>query len=432
MIVSVYADGIKKSLLGVAAVTSLWACGQALPNQDDSGSEFPDVPTDGIISDLGTRPTGAESGDTDEGGGGGDDDDDTKGDSDGSSSPSSDNTGSGTESHSDDGTLSDSDTTASSSEDSGTSESTASSDDSSEDSSSTDGSDCAKLNVNFSQVIPTVLLVVDQSGSMANQLSSTVTRWQGMRDALIDGADALIPKFEAEIRFGLALFSGDFTTCPTFSSVASSLDNFAAIQAKLDDSAPYAGTPTGEAFAMALDLMETDIAEGPRIFILVTDGEPSTCANLNMYNGQTQSLEAVSTAYDAGFETFVIGVGTNVSAEHLQQLANVGQGVDAEAGDSDDVDVYQATNPDALADAFKTIINGVRPCKFTLEKAIVDGYEDQGTVTIEGMELVLDDPNGWRVNSPTEIEFLGDACTQLQEGTLEVHVEFPCEAIEPG
>jgi hypothetical protein len=48
------------------------------------------------------------------------------------------------------------------------------------------------------------------------------------------------------------------------------------------------------------------------------------------------------------------------------------------------------------------------------------------------MVIPYDDPNGWRVNSPTEIELLGDACALIQAGDVDVQVEFTCHAILPG
>ena len=67
---------------------------------------------------------------------------------------------------------------------------------------------------------------------------------------------------------------------------------------------------------------------------------------------------------------------------------------------------------------------------------MVDGEIDvdkagTGSVTIDGMSITFGDPNGWRVNSPTEIEILGTACDSIKMGDHNIEISFPCGVIDP-
>jgi hypothetical protein len=131
----------------------------------------------------------------------------------------------------------------------------------------------------------------------------------------------------------------------------------------------------------------------------------------------------------AGIETYIISVGDEVGLPHLQDMANAGLGL--EVGGSNNAQFWQALEQDALYDAFDTIINGVRDCVFTLDGNVVPGYEDQGTVTLDGKTLPKDDPNGWKLNGSNEVQLTGTACETIQDGQHDLTIEFPCGGYEP-
>ena len=115
----------------------------------------------------------------------------------------------------------------------------------------------------------------------------------------------------------------------------------------------------------------------------------------------------------------------------LMLASAAGKGVGWMPGDPN-APFYVPSDQDAMVTAFEEIINGARSCVLTLDTAILPGQADQGTVTVNGMEIPFDDPNGWQVNSATEIELLGAACDAIQEGDVDITVVFTCEAIVPG
>lgn len=292
--------------------------------------------------------------------------------------------------------------------------------------------DCPSAEVLFEPVVPTVILLIDQSGSMTAAFDGS-NRWDVVREALIDPATGVIAALEDDVRFGLALYTSDGggapDVCPVLVEEAPIISGLAAITASYEGESPTGDTPTGDSIDVVAAALAADMTDGPKIIVLATDGEPDTCEVPNPQEGQGEAVAAAENAYTDGIETFVISVGNDVSETHLQDMANAGTGW--MPGDPD-APFYVPSDADAMVAAFEEIINGARSCVLTLDSAILPGQADQGTVTVNGVEITFDDPNGWQVNSPTEIEILGTSCDAIQQGNVEITVEFTCEAIVPG
>lgn len=130
-----------------------------------------------------------------------------------------------------------------------------------------------------------------------------------------------------------------------------------------------------------------------------------------------------------GVFTFYISVGNEVSEDHAREMANVGQGYPP--GDTMKR-FYRANDQKELGDAFATIVNGVRSCSFALSGTVKDGGDVDGEVTLDGVALKLGDPDGWRLSSPSTIEFRGKACETVKDANdHKVHAKFPCTAFVP-
>lgn len=292
------------------------------------------------------------------------------------------------------------------------------------------GDGCADVHVTFEQQIPTVVLLIDQSGSMTEDFSGG-TRWSVLRQTLTDPQSGLIANLEDVVRFGLALYTSDggFSggTCPQLAQVQTSLGNYAQIKSVYDSAGPGGDTPTGESInAVAQQLAALDV-EGPKIIVLATDGEPDTCAVPNPQNGQPEAIAAAQAAYGAGVQTFIISVGADVGIQHLQDMANAGAGLAVNGGN--DAPYYQALDQASLISAFDNIIDGVRGCIFTLDGEVV-GDPAAGTVVLDGEPLTYGDPNGWKLNNANEVELVGAACEAIQDGEHDLDVSFPCGDVE--
>ena len=291
------------------------------------------------------------------------------------------------------------------------------------------GDVCSSLLVDFSPVVPTMLLVVDRSGSMKADYGGP-TRWNALYDTLMDPDEGVVSQLADKVRFGLLLYSGhdgdDNGACPTLHDVAPAIDNAEAIEAVYGAMAPGEGTPTGQAVATGTPMLEAVAEPGPKLLILATDGLPDTCdapTEDSSAIARGAVIDAVEAAYDLDIGTYVIGVGPDVSAAHLQEVANAGAGLPATGPDN--ATYYQALDAQALVAAFDTIIDGVRGCRFDLDTP-VDPDVAVGVVTLDGDELELGTEWKFR-NGGRGIELIGEACEViLAGGDHEIAATFTC------
>jgi hypothetical protein len=167
--------------------------------------------------------------------------------------------------------------------------------------------------------------------------------------------------------------------------------------------------------------------DDPVVFVLATDGEPDTCEDGDdMVNGRRLSVEAVTNAYGADIQTYVISVGTGVSDAHLQDLANAGLG--HSAGDPD-AEFWVVTDTAGLEMAFDRIIGGIGSCDVVLDGTLDPDRACEGTVTLDGTPLPCDDPDGWSATDDSHIRLMGDACSEFLDGGGILRASFPCEVI---
>ena len=297
------------------------------------------------------------------------------------------------------------------------------------------GTACPDVNVTFDKVIPTVLLLVDQSGSMTEPFGSS-DRWQTLHDALVDPTTGIIKLLENDVRFGLSLYTSvngfQGGTCPMMTNVSIAHGGYASIKATLDSAQPVEDTPTGESIDEAVKILLPITEPGPKVILLATDGEPDTCDVPDPQptpEAQAKTVSATVAAYGQDIQTYIISVGNETGQMLLQEVANAGVGLPTD-GSQGNAPYYQANDQQQLYDAFETIINGVRSCVFTLNGMVDPNQAGSGSVVLDGNPLGYNDPNGWKLNSPTEIELTGTACDAIQEGQHTLDVSFPCGVVE--
>jgi hypothetical protein len=339
-----------------------------------------------------------------------------------------------------------------------------------------DGGGCNTRNVKYSGHIPTVALLLDRSGSMNSTYEPgppALSRWQVLKQTLLDPIAGLLKPNEAGVRFGIATYTGlkVQASCPWIEEVGFALDNYAAANTLLaatgERVAGDGETPTSESVAQIAAKLFADPDVGSKYIVLATDGEPDTCPGTcvgkqcpvpdragwprNPECGQDRSVAAVQAAFAKGVKTFVIGLGDEVGAEHLQALANAGAGLPVAISPAmmelltgtckipaadlkaqympagANAQFFAPANQKALAEAFKTVIDSVRSCKVTLTGMVQLANAAQGKVTLDGEQLPYMDPNGWQMNSPTELEILGDKCQDLlHKPEAVLQIAFPC------
>ena len=345
-------------------------------------------------------------------------------------------------------------------------------------------SECGSLNVNSTLIVPTVLLLVDNSSSMFEENGSPVTAWSLLYDALMDPTDGIVKPLTTEIRFGFASYKGHQASSETDMACATmtpatpayALDNFTAIDSvyKMLGSETNNGTkwetPTGHALTRVLPSLVAFQADppGPKYILLVTDGNPNTCETIDPQCGQDRTIAAVQAAWAQGIGTFVIGIGDIVTSpdngcnsqsrcgkEHLQDVANAGMGLPvqapptdykyqpcvqnetgdvvatyAAAGETPGNATYFATNDSAmLRKNLSDLLLGVASCTFDLD-VVVTGDPRHSEVTLDGEPLAFGDTaGGWTLeDNKHQVTLEGAACdTYRSRAGAAVSIRFFCD-----
>jgi hypothetical protein len=278
---------------------------------------------------------------------------------------------------------------------------------------------------------PAIEIVLDRSGSMTmNDIPPS--RFQAIEDGLFNATTGAVTTTQAQVYFGELMFAGDQTPCFTATGFTAprALNNASALQSLTAAHPPNGGsTPT----ANAIDATVADFAANPPpagttpIILLATDGQPNSCSG----GGSTApSITSVKNAYTAGIRTFILGL-AGVGTQYLQDIANAGVGrpTGQTAGCSNCAPFYTANNPTQLGTALTSIITGVLSCDLTITGMVDPATANQGTVTLNGMQLTYG--TDWTVDANgTTIHLLGTACNTLKNSTNPtVDASFPCGVV---
>jgi hypothetical protein len=290
--------------------------------------------------------------------------------------------------------------------------------------------ECAEIRVDTEPKVPTVVLLVDQSGSMEAGFSGQ-SRWEAVYETLMDPDDGVVKPLEHRISFGMALYTSENGfeggECPLLTEVAPALQNHAALDALLDAAQPVDDTPTGDSLAAVAEQLALMDLDGPRAIVLATDGEPDTCEQPDPQQGQAESVAAAQAAFEAGVETYVISVGDEVSDAHLQQMANAGVGLAPQG--PQEAEFYKAFDADELLDAFDAIIDGVVGCDYQIDGIVAPEVACEGTVRLDGQ--ALDCGTEWTMADPSTLRLLGSACQILKDGQEhQLDATWPCGTID--
>lgn len=315
--------------------------------------------------------------------------------------------------------------------------------------------ECNQVSIDFAPKVPSVFILVDRSSSMFER-----SLWEPLKTGVL----AVIDQLDSEIRFGFSSYTGERgNMCPQLTTIVPvDKNNYDAIEGAYNaiERPMFKGeTPTAAALEEITKLLtETDDQPdsneplGPKHILLVTDGEPDFCDDPNVTCSRDAVVAAVQNAFTLGVSTFIFSIGGEVERAHLGDVANAGVGLPVE--DRQMAVMYQCperrgsysatsgnapffepdvTNQQALVETLTSAIAGVRSCVFDLQgKVQIDlSMADQGLVTIDGAPVPYGTPDGFRMNSPTQLELLGGACANLRKPeTLRISIDFPCKAIE--
>ncbi|HJL19212.1 MAG TPA: VWA domain-containing protein [Sandaracinaceae bacterium LLY-WYZ-13_1] len=296
---------------------------------------------------------------------------------------------------------------------------------------------CPELRLRFGELRPTVLLVLDRSGSMRALFGrpwtprySSASRWEVLRGILVGDArvDGLLDRNARRIRYGLITYSSSFGTCPDLRVVLPRLDNEPAIEMGLGVG-PRGGTPTAEALSSVTEMLPELVAgDEPVAVILATDGVPTGCRSSGG-RPTADTVDATAELYERGVRTFVLSVGEEVSTSHLQDVANAGAGRGPGDGDAE---FWVGAAPASLREALDSALGSAITCVAVLSDPVDDlSRACELEVTIDGEPVPCDDPDGFHLPRRDRIEFSGAACARLRTPGRALELDAPCDLLGP-
>ncbi len=302
-----------------------------------------------------------------------------------------------------------------------------------DDDSELDANACPAVTVSPMPRIPTVQLLIDQSGSMTQAFGNT-NRWDAVKASLIANT-GVITTLQDRVVFGASLYTynaAQDTSCPRITKTPlRALNNRGAIATLLNAAAPASDTPTGESIQKVIQDFQANpaAASSVPVILLATDGEPDRCADPDGHDNVSRqlSVSAAQQAYTAGIRTIVLSVGNEVGDDHLQQVANAGAGKPPTTGTEP---FFKANNPAELATALGSILTGILSCELDLSGTVdpagaADGYVEMsggGCARTGALSYGAD----WELVDDNTIRIRGTACEALKAGQCSLQATFAC------
>ncbi|HTA19816.1 MAG TPA: vWA domain-containing protein [Polyangia bacterium] len=295
-----------------------------------------------------------------------------------------------------------------------------------------DGHNCGLQQYGLQNVPPDLLIVLDKSGSMANDQTDTPcargvacqSKWADMTA----GINMVVAQTDTTIRWGLKYFSTD-GNCGVAAGAAVPIaaNNAAAIAGSIMMSMPKGNTPTAAAVASGATYLMSLTDPNPKYILLATDGEPNCGAGARK-TGDSDAAgaeAAVTMAAAAGIPVFVVGVG-NVDSAHMTLNALATNGGRPQTGDPA---FYPVTNTADLVSVLTKIGGQIASCSFSLGKAPPDPTNI--AVYADGVRLAQSMTNGWEYGAGmTSVELYGAACDNVKsKATKDVQAVFGCPGV---
>ena len=288
-------------------------------------------------------------------------------------------------------------------------------------------------------VVPNIMIVLDKSGSMTEDLDGECRRLDSDNDCVYppnngthdnpdfngppdkwavatDAMSQILTSHGPKVRFGLVTFANG-SNCGTGQvRVAVGPTTETEIQSTMDSTSPIGSTPIGATLNALVGNNGLDDLDRTNYVLLMTDGQ-DTCGG-NASNAARSLFQQTPSV-----KTFVVGFGGGVDAGELNDTAE--EGGTARPGPTK---YYQADNAAELQAALDTILGSVLSCQYNLDQVpedLADLY-----VYADGTQVDRDQTQaeGWDYDPASgTLTFYGGICQDLQDGTItDLNIVYGC------
>jgi hypothetical protein len=296
---------------------------------------------------------------------------------------------------------------------------------------------CVDITRRYDSVPATVMLLIDQSGSMSQGGFGMGTRWSVLREAIVEPERGLLAWLDQSASVGLMLYTSfdGFASpqgCPVLTRVDAAVGNVDEIRAAYlaQEPARLGDTPTGESIDAAAEQLARIEGAAPKYILLLTDGAPDTCAQPDPQLGMPEAIAAAQRAYTQGIVVRTVGVAEEINGAQLQALANAGAGKDPNLvygiDSGAEQPLFARTDPQQLADQLKGIIGDVRTCTVDLGISVGARRALEGRLVLDGQTLANEARNGWTFVDDQTLQIHGSACEKILADGQQLEVRFPC------
>jgi hypothetical protein len=324
------------------------------------------------------------------------------------------------------------------------------------------GNFCGQTNRPLVALPPDVLILLDRSGSMDNDINdrgcSTTdggmmgnpqgmcglnSKWGIMTPAI----KQVVSATETTVNWGLKYFADPGNSGCNVNNTAAvniAMMNATAVNNSITMQTNAQGgisngsrTPTRAGITGAVAYLNGRTEQNPRFILLATDGLPNCKQGAqDTADDSMAAVQAVQTAFTNGIPTFVVGIATSgmgTADATLNMMAMAGGYANPGA-----TSYYSVDSQQALIDALNSIITKVGgECRFPLGKLPSnDGRTSYDAITVfaDGTPVPRDatHTDGWDYadTSHTSIQLTGSICERVMNGEIQqVTVAFMC--IEP-
>jgi von Willebrand factor type A domain len=289
--------------------------------------------------------------------------------------------------------------------------------------------DCPRVAFTAKAVTPSILLVIDRSGSMNENFGNPpAQKWASVKSALVDNTNGVVSQLETKAYFGTMIYDTANQMCPRLTTVGRALNNVAALRTALETPPDgNASTPTAKSIVAATASFAAipPPTGSPPIIVVATDGAPKNCSD-EANTPEQNVVAAAAAAYAAGIKVIPLSVATDGPTKtHLQKVANAGAGVQA---GQPNARLYEGNNPAELKAAFDAIIGGAVSCDLTVNASVTQEQAAAAIIRLNGRALTFG--TEWVLVGDRTIRILGAACTMLKS-TVNPAVDgtFPCGVV---